>query len=300
MKLILFRPFDPVKWIVIAFSAWLARLTGGGGGGGSTTSFDAEDMVHQGDWQGSIRDSWEWVWDRLTWAPFVLWLVALGVLLIVLLVWLSSRGKLVFLDNVVRNEGRLVDPWRRTEHLGNSLFVWRLCFAAITLLVVGLLVVATAVAGAGAAASGPYRGPLLVLAIFLGLGIVIVGLTAAAVSTLLDNFVVPVMYRFNQRTTDAWRTLMPWLQNHAAAFFLYLLFVIALFILVGLGVVVVGLMTCCMGWLLVALPYIGTLVLLPLLVTYRLLGPEFLAQFDEGFQLLSEPPSPETQVAATE
>ncbi len=42
-------------------------------------------------------------------------------------------------------------------------------------------------------------------------------------------------------------------------------------------------LTCCI----VALPYVGTVILLPLYVTYRLFSVEFLAQFDPGFDLFT-------------
>jgi len=40
-------------------------------------------------------------------------------------------------------------------------------------------------------------------------------------------------------------------------------------------------LTCCI----VVLPYVGTVILLPIWVTYRLFSVEFLAQFDPGFDL---------------
>jgi hypothetical protein len=61
--------------------------------------------------------------------------------------------------------------------------------------------------------------------------------------------------------------------------------VLGLFLLGGLGVVAVSLATCCIGFLILALPYVGVVLLLPLHVTYRLLGPEFIAQFDPRFDL---------------
>jgi len=35
------------------------------------------------------------------------------------------------------------------------------------------------------------------------------------------------------------------------------------------------------------LPYVGTVILLPFYVTYRLFSVEFLAQFDPGFDLFT-------------
>jgi hypothetical protein len=42
----------------------------------------------------------------------------------------------------------------------------------------------------------------------------------------------------------------------------------------------VGFSTCCIGFILFGLPYVSSLVTLPVLVTFRGLGPEFLAQFE--------------------
>ena len=39
MKRVLFQPFDPGKWLVIGFCAWLAALGRGGGGGGGQYHF---------------------------------------------------------------------------------------------------------------------------------------------------------------------------------------------------------------------------------------------------------------------
>ena len=42
MKGLLFRPIDPVKWLILAFCAWVAGFLGGhggwGGGGGAETT----------------------------------------------------------------------------------------------------------------------------------------------------------------------------------------------------------------------------------------------------------------------
>jgi len=37
----------------------------------------------------------------------------------------------------------------------------------------------------------------------------------------------------------------------------------------------------------VALPYVGTVIMLPIWVTYRLFSVEFLAQFDPGFDVFT-------------
>ena len=46
-----------------------------------------------------------------------------------------------------------------------------------------------------------------------------------------------------------------------------------------IGLAIIGFGTCCIGVVLMIIPYIGNVVLLPVTVTSRGLGPEFLAQF---------------------
>jgi hypothetical protein len=66
---------------------------------------------------------------------------------------------------------------------------------------------------------------------------------------------------------------------------LYGIFVLLLFVGAGMAVCAVGMVTCCLGFILLAIPYVGTVVLLPLLVAYRYLSLEFLAQFDPRLRM---------------
>jgi len=51
------------------------------------------------------------------------------------------------------------------------------------------------------------------------------------------------------------------------------------------AIVAFVLATCCIGLLVLAIPFVGTLVLLPFIVTYRYLSLEFLAQFDPSLDV---------------
>ena len=114
-----------------------------------------------------------------------------------------------------------------------------------------------------------------------------VGLLLAFVGLMLDDFVVPLMYRHGMRANEAWRRFLPLFREHLGQFVLYALFVLVLAVAVGAAVVAVGFATCCIGFLLMLLPYVGQVVLLPLHVAYRGLGPEFLAQFGPEFQIFA-------------
>ena len=55
---------------------------------------------------------------------------------------------------------------------------------------------------------------------------------------------------------------------------------------VGTIVFIIGMMTCCIGFIVLAIPYIGAVILLPIAVFFRLLGLEFLRQFGSQYDLM--------------
>ena len=69
-----------------------------------------------------------------------------------------------------------------------------------------------------------------------------------------------------------------------------LAFLLVLAVGVGLAIFVAGFATCCVGFVLLSIPYLGSVILLPVSFTYRAFGPEFLAQFGPEYSIW---PSPE-------
>ena len=118
------------------------------------------------------------------------------------------------------------------------------------------------------------------------------GIACAYVSLFLDSFIVPLMYKEGIGPVEAWRRFVPWIERYFGGFVLYGLFLLGLAVALGVGVIVVGLMSCCVGLLLVVLPYVGTVILLPFLVAYRAFSLEFLAQLDAGFAIFPEKAAP--------
>ena len=303
MKDILFRPIDPVKWLILAFCAWVAGFLdghgGGGGGGGGNHGVGVGPRINPRDVREgvqamltAIHSAWQWVLGHWGATLFVFVGIPLLIGLILVIVWLSSRFKLIFLDNLVRRSAEIVEPWRRLGRLGDSLSLFRIGFG-FAALVIGVALVLTMVAlGIFTAASkGNVAG---IVGLIVG-GFVFMAFIVAAIyiGLFLESFVVPIMYRYNVTVMPAWRVFLPWLSAEGANFFLYGLFVLLLYIAAAAVILTVGFATCCIGFLILMIPYLGTLVLLPLIVTYRYLSLEFLAQFDSRLDVF-RPTTPAT------
>jgi hypothetical protein len=300
MKLLLFRPLDARRWLVLSFCAWVAALLDGSGGGPKGGGVKWSPGSHGGRVDptaaaDALREAWTqivagWHWVLGHWgATLVLFLgLPLLVALILVLVWVTSRFKLIYLDNVVRGRAEVVEPWTRLGSLGDSLFAFRVGFGLATLAAGGALFALLATLGFVSFASGLRGLSLTSLAVaglvFLGFVVVV-----AYISLFLRAFVVPIMYRHNLSAMAAWRAFLPWLSADPASFVLYGLFVLLLFLLAAVTVVAFGLSTCCLGFVILWIPFLGTVLLLPFLVTYRYLSLEFLAQFDPDLNVFAAP-----------
>lgn len=279
----LFHPVEPRTWLVLGFAAWLAGLMEGTGGGtgnlGTGKTGGARDGVEllQGAWQRLLEHPWL--------AALTVVGVAVTLVVLLLLLWLSSRAKFVYLDSVVTRRPAIVEPWRRTRQLGNSLFLWRLGFFAAALLAAVTLGTVLYVAAGGLDGFGFATARSTLMTVLAAVTALLFAIVLAFVTLFLDSFVVPLMAQGNLSAGAAWAAFLPWLEAYTGSFVLYGLFVLALWIGVALAVVAAGFATCCMGFFLLAVPYVGTVVLLPVHLTYRLFSLAFLAQFDPGLDM---------------
>lgn len=287
MKHMLFRPFDLGKWLVVGFGCWLARLVEGDGWGGGPSGTvdpagDAEAATIAAVDLPSIFE------HTAPWACGVVGLLVLFLvlLLIPLLLWLSSRGHFIFLDNVIHDRAEIRAPWHRFRAQGNSLFLWRLGFVAAAIVLLCL-------------AAAPLVLYLLMVAngdVFelAGAAIVLLGLLPIATlifilvytDLFLIDFVVPIMHREGSTALGAWGRFLPLLQDRFGAFIVYGLFKLLLWIGVAIGVLLVILLSCCLAAIPLVIPYVSTVALLPVYVTFRAFSVKFLSQFMPSVGLL--------------
>jgi hypothetical protein len=290
MERALFRPFRLETWVVMGFAAFLSEYLSGGMSG--TYGGSSHRRGGHGEFPHAImRKTWSFLQD-----PEMLALViAIGVVvlaLVIMLQWVSCRGRFIFLDNVVRERAAIVEPWARFARQGNSLFVWTMLFwlaCVFAALVIALPFLASLRL---LWTDGEFHWVgLLSLAGFMFMAIP-VALAVAYTVLFLNHFVVPIMYRQGLPATVAWGRFLTLLRAHPMHFIAYGLLMIVLWLVIGLCVMVVGFSTCCLGFILVATPYLGQVILLPVLATLRAFGPEFLAQFGPEFDVFAAPSAP--------
>lgn len=289
----LLRPFDLHKWFVIGFNAFLAGLMeAANGGGGSRFGKEGRfaDVVH------FPRTAWQWLTGHPGWAVAILFGVLVALAVMVVLAWVSSRGVFMFLDSVVGRRAEIGKPWREYQKEGHSLFIWRIflgvaAFAAFGLVGAFFFVKAGAMYDAGASADWP-----LPVGFLLGTGLFVLALVLVwgFIVLFLKDFVAPLMFRDRVSCSEAWTRFLRVFRQYPFHFVGYGAIVLLGMIAFGIAVVIAGFATCCIGWLVLIVPYISTVATLPVWYAYRAFSLEFLAQFGpefDAFRRLEQGPS---------
>ncbi|MBT3385709.1 MAG: hypothetical protein HN778_15710 [Prolixibacteraceae bacterium] len=283
MKKALFQPFDINKWIRVGFTAWLAGFTDCNGGSGGNSSGKGK-----ADWDEFFsfpETAHNWLLDNPIWFNLIILGVIFLFILITVITWLSSRGKFMFLHNVVNNKQDISFPWREYGKEGNSLFVWNffvgwfVCAAFIVFLVYCFTT-----------SKNLYYGDFPDIAVFWSITTMIFMFIGLIIifgyhSLFLKDFVVPIMYKQRVGVIRGWANFLTLFGRHFFTFIIYGLFIFVLGIAVVITVVLFALITCCIGLLLMAIPFVGAVILLPVSYTFRAFSVEFLGQFGEKYNL---------------
>ena len=280
MVRILFQPFEFKKWMLLGFCAFLAQCGEGGGNSGNWSNWSNSNN------QQRYGEAKQWIESNL---ELVIGLAVGGIVLMMmiglLVTWISSRGRFMLLDGIVKNRAAVSEPWTEFKTEGNSLFLFRI--------VVGLIAIVGFLIAAGI--------PILIAlpdfqtetfseasftAIVFGCLLFIPYIIACiAFSFFLKIFVVPTMYLKRVRAVEgmgiAWRTLCKGHLGSAILFFLMMF-------LLGIVAVIVTIVATCATCCIVALPYIGSVILLPISVFFVCYALTYIQQFGDGWQFFSE------------
>ncbi|MGB8226658.1 MAG: hypothetical protein WCE45_07355 [Sedimentisphaerales bacterium] len=284
-KTILFRPFNLEKWFIIGFCAWLAGLlegSGGGGGYGGGHGHDGESQIP--------AQAIEFCRIHIVFIIFaVIAAVTIIAAVILVLLWLSSRGKFMFLDCLAKNKGHIIEPWKTFKKQANGLLGFRallIAAAMICMIPLGILTV-----WFFALLKSGDTGVIIAAAMFFVVMLVIIIAVSffGTVGALTFDFVVPIMYLQRTGIFTAWGKFLPMLWQNFWKIMLYLLFKVVILLCLGAitaAMVLIGCCFCCISAVLF-IPYIGTVVLLPLSSFYRLYTLCYFRQFGSEYDVFA-------------
>jgi hypothetical protein len=284
VRLMLFKPFDLSKWLIIGFCAWLAQLGRGAGGGGGGNGWKEHS---NGPCLEAIKSS---ILAHLAVIIFVAAIVIPIIIIIaVVLCWLRSRGQFMFVHCVAGNKAEVAVPWNKFARHGNSLFLFRLVLGLIGFLVIVIPIAASIFAGFAMCATGfnPAAIMGLIGAIFIA---VVVAILFGLIAKFTTDFVVPIMFLNTESCVAGWKQCLALISGNKAQIALYILFQIVICMAIAFISLTICLVTCCCCCCLLVLfvlPYIGTVILLPLFAFKRAYSLFYLRQFGTQFDVFS-------------
>ncbi len=303
----LFQNFRLGKWFALGLSAWLANILIGNMGN-CTFPIDIVDALmklgsHSRSSSSSALTS---LWPQfLASAPaqaqastpdfsqllsgssamlgvfgvIIIAALLVGLVIGLVLLWIACRGQFMLLDNVLHDRDAVIRPWKEFRSHGNSLLMPFLTLSGGNLLLVfGVIVVV------GVFAAVPGLAQSLEIWVWVVLGVifllclgVVIGL---AILLMLVREVGSVwMYRNGGTAWDAMRRILVLATEKPVDVFLYLVARFALGFVFCVVFLVIGLATCCIGFL----PYLNTVFTLPVSVFRVAYNVELVAQFGPEF-----------------
>jgi hypothetical protein len=271
MKKILFQPFEFKKWLVIGFAAWLANLGAGAGGIG-----DFNYPNNRGESAQKLNETIGQIPQPVLITGICI-LISVVLLLIVLFAWLRARGRFIFADCIVRNRAAVVQPWKEFRAEGNSFFVFSLLVALVivpVILIAGLALIVPFIPGPDQ--TGPGVGFWIGISLTAFISVCLVFVWALA-----SQLMVPIMYRQRCRAPLAFAQAVDLVSSHPGPVLLYVLFLLLLAVAAVLISCAVTCATCCIA----AIPYVGTVILLPIPVTLGAFSLLFLRQFGPDYDV---------------
>jgi hypothetical protein len=293
VKVILFRPFSVEKWLVIGLCAWLAYLgtPGGGGNGHVGGGYDGPNNIEGA--MAKLEQAWNYFLANLIWIiPVATFVLVAVVTLWLVITWLSSRGHFMFLHCVARNKAEARVPWTEFRSHGNSLFVFRIVVGVIgTVLLLSYIAAATVCILIAYQDTG-FTAMVIAGIVLAVMGFILLCIILAVINKFMADFVVPIMFLRTASCMEGWREFVGILSARKGSFFLYILFQVVISIAIGAIVLTAVCITCCCAACFLVIPYVGTVLMLPLLTFKRAYSLCYLRQFGPDFDVFPPAPAP--------
>ena len=284
VKSTLFKPFEMGKWFTIGFCAWLAFL--GRSGLNFRFNFPFGNLHNSGSPLGQFQNFFSRHFVLITALGSIGLLIGLAIM--ITLLWLSSRGRFMFLYCIAENKAEVKTPWHKFREPANSLLLFKLvsgfiafiCLAICTAMIILMIILLT-----------QNNSNTNTVKIFATVCLSLITALIAIASTLFfkftNDFVIPIMYLRTCNCTTAWRQFLQTLSSRKGAFALYILFQILIAMVIAMILMALVLGTCCCAAFFLAIPYIGTVLILPLLIFKRAYSLYYLRQFGPSFDVFA-------------
>lgn len=328
MKELLLSPIRVSDWFVIGFTAWLANLGQGYGGGGANIGSNISNLFNlnipkppapapvkptialpDSLWSAAgnpefrrVLDSMREITDKLgvglgLIAVIVVFAVCLLIIIGLLMAWLKARGEFMFIHNLALDRAEIVPPWSEYGAQANSVFLWRIGLAILSSLVGVLLIgVATLLCLNWISTCVQMKtfqapdGLAITGIIFFVVSLSLTTILLLVINVLFNNFVIPVMFKKRTLSLDACQDVIALFKATPLAFVKYLLALLVLNMVVNSAIYFLAYITCCIGLILLSIPYIWAVLLLPVLSFFRLYSLCFLAQFGDEYDVFPKLP----------
>ena len=291
---LLFKPFDAATWFILGFAAWLAHLfrsggsgvgnysgwnTGGGGGqpGGPFDADNLQQFTRQVErW---LDQHWAWVTGTIVGATLLLTFI------MAVVQWLRARGTFMFIDGVVTGAPTVAESWKAFKTHGNSLFGLLLAVALLSMLffLTGMAMI-VALVWPELRTGDPDPGVLLGA---IGGGVAYFIVQAVAfyiVGIVIIDFIAPAMHLRDCSFGEGWRAVRREIfTGRKGLITRYVLMRFVLDIGASFAVTMLTCLTCCIA----SIPYLGTVIALPIYTTLRSYSLCFLDQFGPEWRVFA-------------
>lgn len=299
---LLFKPFDAATWFVLGFSAWLMQLCQSddflGAIGNMGNWQERGDAFEADNLERFTRDVERWIDQNFEWlAAGIVAGVLVVAFLIALMQWLRARATFMFMDGLVTGSPGVVEPWKAFRKCGNSLFGLLLAVALLSILFTftGFAVMGTIIwpeLRSGTPDPGVLMGTIAGGILYL----FVYSIAFWVAGVIILDFIAPAMYLRDCSFGEAWRCVRTdVIRGRKGLVTRYLL--MRLLLDVGGSSIISTLtcLTCC----LVAIPYLGTVLFLPVYAFLRYYPLCFLDQFGPEWRFFDDGATGGGEVAAT-
>lgn len=282
---VLTGPFDPQKWLILGFLAFLQSL--GGGCDGTNVNINLP-MDQSDEWNELIRHVLRFISGHV---PIVIGVGAIlllfGFALFVLFHWLSARGCFAYLSCIVNNRAEVSRPWGLFAKEADSFFIVRFVFSLGSV----IIVIALCFPFLAVLWDMFQRGEdISFFAVFFETGAAVwliplipALLVITIVQGILIDFVVPIQFMKHESCFVALKIALRLVFGNLGAFVKYAI----MKLLLALASILLLLMACCLTVCLLLccmiIPVVGQAILQPLFVFFRAYSIYFLAQFGDDF-----------------